>query len=298
MERTSRMELSQLRYFVAVAEAGSISRAAQILRIAQPAVSRQIRNLELELRQSLFVRSERGVELTAPGGHFLDAVKSILRQLDEAADAMRSRATPANVLHLGIVQLAQWYPVVTRAVAAFREGHAGTRLEVRQMPSSDQVRALIAREIDIAIGVPLAGLPEDMERIDLFTVPRGIVLSATHELAGVADIRVEDLERFPLITTAKSTWTGNVSNFFSREDGKEWTPDFTETFDNLSLLLSRLKDHVSIAIIPELGPEAPMAGLVFRKVKGIDWDIGLAIYWRSQERSAIVSDFTAQFRDR
>ncbi len=292
------MELSQLRYFVAVAEARSISRAAQLLRIAQPAVSRQIRNLELELRQTLFARSERGAELTIAGQQYLDAIKPLLRELDEANDAMRSRASATIVLHLGIVQLAQWYPLVTDAITSFRESHANTRLEVRQMPSSDQVRALMAREIDVAIGVPISGLPKDMESITLFTAPRGIVLSNRHELAQVKDIDLGDLERFPLITTAKSTWTGSVSKFFSRDGEAAWTPDFTETFDNLSLLLSRLRDDASIAIIPQLGPDAPLSGLLFRKVEGIDWDVELAVYWRSQEQPKIVSDFIALFKSR
>ena len=289
------MELSQLRYFVAVAEAQSISRAAQILRIVQPAVSRQIRKLELELGQRLFHRSERGVELTSLGREYLNLVKSLLRQLDDANEAMRSGVAPGNTLHLGIVQLAQWYPMVTRAIAAFRKIHGGTRLEVLQMPSSDQVRALIVGEIDVAIGVPLVDLPTDMERIVLFSVPRGIVLSAAHELAAADDISIADIDRFPLITTSRSTWTGNVARFFPQESGEEWAPSFSETFDNLSLLLSRVKDNASIAIIPQPGPDAPMDGLVFRQVSGMYGTIDLTIYWRSQEEPTLASDFVRLF---
>lgn len=285
------MDLSQLRYFVAVAEAQSISRAAVRLRIAQPAISRQIRNLEIELGQALFIRSERGVSLTPPGQDYLASIRNVLRQLDEANDAFRSRAVPYSVLHLGIVQIAQWYPVVTEIIDAFRAGHPDVRLEALQMPSSAQVEALFAGQIDIAIGVPLFDLPAEIASIHLLSVTRGVVLSRLHPLAAKPDLIAKDIQNFPLITTTRNTWTGTIDRFFAASRAEGFVPDFAETFDNFSLLLSRLRDDHSIAIIPQPGPTAPMEDLVFRQIPSLDYEFPIAVYWRAASPLPLVASF-------
>jgi DNA-binding transcriptional LysR family regulator len=85
------VSLSQLQYFVAVAEEGHVGRAASALRIAQPAVSRQIRRLEDELGASLFVRTPRGMTLSEPGRVFLGHAHAILERVRAAEEAVRTR---------------------------------------------------------------------------------------------------------------------------------------------------------------------------------------------------------------
>ena len=285
------MDLSQFRYFVAVAEAQSISGAAAKLRIAQPAVSRQIRKLEDELAQALFSRSERGVRLTPAGQDYLMSVRTILRQLDMANDSIRNRAPPHALLHLGIVQLAQSYPLVTEIIAEFRIAHSEVRLEALQMPSSIQTEALFAGQIDVAVGVPLSELPAGIDCIHLLNVPRGVVLSERHPLAAKPELITKDIQGFPLITTARRTWSGNIDRFFAASRAEGFVPDFAETFDSFSLLLARLRDEHSIAIIPELGPSAPMDGLLFRRIASIDYEIPISLYWRAPSPLPAVNTF-------
>jgi DNA-binding transcriptional LysR family regulator len=90
------MSLAQIEYFVAVSETGHVGRAAEALRIAQPAVSRQIRNLEDELGARLFVRSARGMRLSEAGDVFLEHARAILAQIDDARRAVQARKGPGG----------------------------------------------------------------------------------------------------------------------------------------------------------------------------------------------------------
>lgn len=87
------MSLSQIRYFIAVAEEGHVGRAAQCLRVAQPAISRQIKHLEDELGTRLFVRTPRGMQLSPSGAVFLDHARGIVAGVEHATRAVRTTAT-------------------------------------------------------------------------------------------------------------------------------------------------------------------------------------------------------------
>ena len=90
------MSLVQIRYFVAVAEAGNVGRAAESLHVAQPPLSRQIQALEAEIGTPLFVRTPRGMRLLPSGEAFLQRARSILHAIDEAAAAARAAGPPVH----------------------------------------------------------------------------------------------------------------------------------------------------------------------------------------------------------
>ena len=124
------MEIKQLRYFVQVAELGGFTRAAIVLRVAQPALSRQVRALEVELRQPLFDRNGRGVTLTEAGKRLLAHGRGILQQVERARqDLDDQRGAVSGLLSVGLP------PSVSRTltaplVEAFRERFAGATLTV------------------------------------------------------------------------------------------------------------------------------------------------------------------------
>src|ERR1700686_5483045 len=115
------MELRHLRYFVAVGEEQHYGRAAERPHVAQPALSRQIQDLEQEIGVRLFDRLPRGVRLGPAGGSFLDDARRILQQVNEAAmRAGRAARGQSGTLRGGFTERASWHGVVPRSLRHFR----------------------------------------------------------------------------------------------------------------------------------------------------------------------------------
>ncbi|MEM7494533.1 MAG: LysR family transcriptional regulator, partial [Pseudomonadota bacterium] len=145
------MELRHLRYFVAVADHGGISHAAERLNIAQPAVSRQIRDLEAELGFDLLVREGRRVVLTDAGRVFAARARAILLDTENATEAARRVSLgEAGVIRVGLLESASWAGHVPQSLSLFKRKHDGIRLDIRPMSSVSQIDALLAGEIDAA----------------------------------------------------------------------------------------------------------------------------------------------------
>lgn len=159
------MELRHLRYFVAVAETGSLSRAAEKLYIAQPPLSLQIRQLEEELGAPLFTRHPKGVRLTPAGDALLAEARALLERAGRVRDVVRDVTQgPEGVLALGYVPSAS-STVLPSLVRLLRQRYPRWTLELREMISSQQVEALTTGHIDAGIG-------------RLGTVPPRLVVSA------------------------------------------------------------------------------------------------------------------------
>ncbi len=145
------MDLKQLQYFVQVAELGGFTRAASVLRVAQPALSRQVRALEVELRQRLFDRNGRGVTLTAAGTRLLAHGRGILQQVERARlDLEDQRGAASGLLSIGLP------PSVSRTltaplVEAFRERFPRATLSVVEGLSTYTLEWLAQGRIDCAV---------------------------------------------------------------------------------------------------------------------------------------------------
>src|ERR1700751_5959511 len=133
------MELRHLRYFVAIGEEQHYGRAARRLRVAQPALSRQIQNLEEELGFKLFERLSRGVTLSGPGRLFLEDARRILREVGEAAVRAGAVASGrSGTLRVGFPENASWRGVVPESFRRFREQQPDAELQLHPAASLEQ----------------------------------------------------------------------------------------------------------------------------------------------------------------
>ncbi len=155
------MELRHLRYFVAVAEEGSFTRAAVRLGIQQPPLSQQLQALEREMGTRLLERLPRGVELTAAGASFLADARSTLVQAGEAvARARRVAAGIEGTLVLGLASSAATHALVPTVLEAFRERHPGVHLAFLEGNAAALTEAVLARQANVAfVRAPVSGPP-------------------------------------------------------------------------------------------------------------------------------------------
>jgi DNA-binding transcriptional LysR family regulator len=177
------VHLRDLRYFVTVAEECHFTRAAERLFVSQPALSKQIRQLERDLRATLFNRDRRAVTLTAAGAALLPAAQGMLRDWDEAQHFLAEAvATEHAVLTVGL-QTAVGRGLFDAVSSRFAETRPGWKLRLRQIAWDDPTAGLADSSSDAAIvWLPLPD-PEPFSTRVLFTEPRHVALPARHRLA-------------------------------------------------------------------------------------------------------------------
>lgn len=194
------MELRHLRYFVAVGEEQHFGRAAERLHLAQPALSRQIQDLEKELGFLLFDRLPRGVRLSAAGTLFLNDVRRILQDVEEAKRRAEGVALgKTGTLRIGIATAVSWHGMVADSFREFRRLQPDVELRVHHLLSVDQVEAIISGRLDAGFAASVTPWHKDLAHSQfaedrmLLAVPKG------HLLTKRKRIRLRDLQDMPFI---------------------------------------------------------------------------------------------------
>jgi DNA-binding transcriptional LysR family regulator len=194
------MELRHLRYFVGVGEAEHFGRAAARLHVAQPALSRQIQDLERELGFLLFDRLPRGVRLSAAGKLFLSDVQRILQDVHHAKQrAERIALGRAGTLRIGIATALSWHGMVVDSFREFRRRQPDAELVLHHLLSVHQVDAVLSGRLDAGFAATITPRHKDLNHWQfaqdrmLLAVPKG------HPLAKRERIRLRDLRNMPFV---------------------------------------------------------------------------------------------------
>src|ERR1700689_1791473 len=261
------MELRHLRYFLAVGEEQHYGRAARRLRVGQPALSRQIQDLEEEVGFKLFERLPRGVKLSAAGQLFLEDARRILQEVNEAAArAARVARGQSGTLRVGFTESTSWRGVVPGSFRRFREMQPDAELQLQPSPSLVQLEAIRSGRIDAGFVFNMPKIDPDrdgllvaIEQIEL-AVPRG------HALTKLKQVRLRDL------TGASFVW-------FPRREAPA-------LYDRLMHECSRggLK---SPHIVQEGKDEATILSLVATGL-GVGWVLGAA-RWRRPKSVVLLA---------
>ena len=261
------MELRHLRYFVAVGEEQHYGRAARRLRVAQPALSRQIQDLEEEIGFKLFERLPRGVKLSAAGKLFLEDARRILLDVNEAAArAGRVALGRSGTLRVGFTENASWQGVVPESFRRFRELRPDAELQLQPTPSLEQLEAIRSGRLDAGFGFNMPRTDSELELVPVSVQRIELAALRRHPLTKLKHLRLHDL------TDATFVW-------FSRRASPA-------LYDRLMRACFRggLK---SPRIVQEGRDEATILSLVAAGL-GVGWVMGTA-RWRCPTSVAIMS---------
>lgn len=197
------MEIYQLRYFVAVAETGNFSRAAERSNITQPSLSQQIINLEHEVGHKLFHRLGRKAVLTEAGTTFLDRARRILFEVENAAKELSDHPSLERKITVGAVQTVMPY-LFTPFIAELRSSHPNLTVHAREDFRVNLVRGVVEGELDLAV-VPQPVSDPRLAIEPLLTEPLLLVIGKHHRFAGRTEINVGDLTEETFISLGDSS---------------------------------------------------------------------------------------------
>ena len=289
------LQLRHLRYFVAVAEAGSLTVAAERrLHTAQPSLSRQIRDLEYEVGVPLLVRNARGIELTDSGRAFLDHARLALTQAAAAAEAARRAAQPAKPTFAMGFQIGTEIIWLPRATDVLRDELLNIEIRVSSDHSTKLADDLERGKLDIAF---LRRQPEsDLEYQLVAREPLLVFLPSDHRLAGHKAIDPHDLvgETFIGISEIPRVLRAVVSDYLKRT-GIELTPHLE--IDNFAMALSVVASTRGVALLPATAASYLTWSVVSRPLKGEAPTIDLVVGYHKANTSPILRTFLSRIDD-
>jgi DNA-binding transcriptional LysR family regulator len=217
------MELRHLRYFLAVAEALNFTKAAAQLRVAQPALSRRVQDLEEEIGVDLLKRSPRGATLTAEGKLFLEKTRNLLKLADESVEQVRALARGHyGELHIGYAP-APTVEILPPALAAYQKAFPRVRVLLHDLSEQELIDGLQNGRLELAMMPGAAGLQSGgLEFEALRSYPICVALAPTHRFARLKSITLEKVAAEPLIG-------------FSRKDYREYYVGLDRIFGPLGI---------------------------------------------------------------
>ena len=253
------MELRHLRYFAAVGEALSFTRAAARLRVAQPALSRQVQDLEDEIGVDLLHRGPRGVTLTAEGRLFLEEARELLKRTDESIKKVRSLANGAyGELRVGYAPTLA-VEILPPGIEAFRKAMPRAKLWLHDLSSGELVAGLRNGTLDLAIMAQAnADHTTGIEFEVLRTYPLCVALAASHPFARLKSVPLQKIAAEPLIG-------------MRRHDYPEYYPDLERLFASIGAkprIAAECDSTSSLLIEVEAGHGIALCLPIFEHVTG------------------------------
>ena len=292
------MELRHLRYFVAVGEEEHYGRAAQRLRVAQPALSRQIQDLEEELGVKLFERLPRGVKISAAGASFLDDARRILQHANEAAlRAGRVARGQLGTLRVGFTEWASWHGVVPDSFRQFRAQQPDAELQLHPSSSLEQVDALRSRRLDAGFVFSMPKSDPDLQHFLVAQHHLVLAVPKGHPLTRIRRLRLRDM------LDTEFVWFPRRQSpvFYDRLmqecfRGGLKAPRIVQEALDQSTMLSLVSCRLGASFVTDATRWRCPNGVVLLPVVDLNLPLTLSLVWRKDNASSLLAKFIADVR--
>lgn len=292
------MELRHLRYFIAVAEELSFTRAAERLHMGQPPLSQQIQALEGEVGARLLERSKRWVRLTQAGQLFLDDARRVLALSELAVQtARRAQRGEVGELRIGFTSSTPFTPLFAGVINLYRQRYPEVTLTLRELSTLRQLDALGARELDLGFVRPSDHAPpEALCMTTLRQDPLLLVLPSGHPLAAREQVAISALKGLPFVMYPQSAGTGLYSQIMRLCRAAGFVPQVGIEAGEASTIIGLVAAGCGISVLPISFNTIRMEGVCYRPLADPDATTTLLLAQRRGETAPLVEAFVALAR--
>jgi DNA-binding transcriptional LysR family regulator len=245
------MELRHLRYFVAAAEAQNVSRAALKLHVSQPALSRQIHDLEEELGFALFERSAKSVHLTEAGKTFLGEARAVLQRADDAVKTARAVAVGGGELHVGYAPSPS-ARVLPRALRAFQAEFPKVKVKLHDLTSEEMLAGVREGALALALMVrPNKRLLRGLRFEEVTRDAMCLAVPPNHEYAQLASVSLSQASRERLVIFHPADYPDYEDTLNSVFGHIKWKLNVMQEHDSAASLIAAVESGAGLAVVPE-----------------------------------------------
>jgi DNA-binding transcriptional LysR family regulator len=289
------MELRHLRYFVAIGEEQHYGRAARSLRVAQPALSRQIQDLEGELGFKLFERLPRGVKLSAAGKLFLEDARRILQEVSGAAvRAGRVARGQLGALRIGFPENLSWRGVVPDSFRRFREQQPDAELQVQPLGSLVQIETIRSGRLDAGFVSFMLKADPELDQITVAVNYVELAVPKRHPLTKLKRLRLRDLTDAPFIWFPRREAPALYDDLMHEcYRGGLKSPRIVQEGPNEATILSLVSTGLGVGWVLGTARWRCPESVVLLPVTDLKLPLPLALAWRKDNTSPLLAKFVA-----
>jgi len=290
LAHTEDMELRHLRYFVAVAEELSFTRGAEKLRIAQPSLTRQIKDLEEEIGTRLLDRSKKRVALTKEGECLLTGARRLLNFSTEIVESVRELGRQSSSIRIGYVPN-PFHRILPISISTFEEEFPTVSVKLFGVRPEEQFQALVEGRLDIAfVGISEVSGDNGVEFRVVASYPVLALLSKANRLASRSVVKLRDLESMFFIGLSDSGYPGYPAWLAATCEAVGFSPKILEVVDSELQVIQAVRSELGVALLPEQIRNVPHQNLRIRNVTPQPL-IDSAVAWRRGNPSPVLKAY-------
>jgi DNA-binding transcriptional LysR family regulator len=292
------MELRHLRYFLMIAQTENVRRAARNLHITQPAITRQLRDLEEELGIDLFERLPRGLKLSAAGRTYQEDVARIMIAIDQARErAIRVAAGEQGLLRIGYLEISAWKGVVPETFQHYTRKHPAMRVKLVPGNTARQYELLRNGEIDGGFVYPFADLPDGCEAVTVRECNIVLAIPASWSNRFCAPVKARSLDALPFIGFHREEHPAYYDHLMATCGAAGITLKIVQLARDEGAVLSLVCAGIGVAIVNDANRDRAPAGVRFLPLADCSLPLKLHFAWRSDNRNPALPAFVRMIRE-